>query len=184
MRRRRGAPGCPRARGGANLALGVWTDVRPGPSGWPAFVNTYGRWMTPSSARPTTSSEWPKPYCAAVSIQLAPSSRARWIAAIDSSSSWLPHPQSQPAPPIAHAPTPARVIERSVLPSGTVVREPTVPRGTRRDRRGASGPGSAGSGDGARLRPARRGRRGGGRGRPHPATSRLRASGRSGRRRR
>jgi hypothetical protein len=39
-------------------------------------------------------SEWPKPYCAAVSIQLTPSSTAWWIAATESSSSWVPQPQS------------------------------------------------------------------------------------------
>ena len=41
-----------------------------------------------------------------MSIQLTPSSSARWIAAIDSSSSWAPQPNSQPPPPIAQAPKP------------------------------------------------------------------------------
>src|SRR5437764_2960711 len=39
------------------------------------------------------------------------------MAAIDSSSSCRPHPNSQPPPPIAHAPKPTRVICRSLAPS-------------------------------------------------------------------
>ena len=42
---------------------------------------------------------------------------ARWIAAIDSSSSCGPQPNSQPPPPIAHAPKPTRVISRPVSPN-------------------------------------------------------------------
>ena len=55
-----------------------------------------------------------------MSIQLIPSSSARWIAAIDCSSSWGPQPNSQPPPPIAHAPKPTRVISRPVSPSCVV----------------------------------------------------------------
>ena len=54
---------------------------------------------------------------AAVSIQLTPSSSARWIAAIESSSSCGPQPNSQPPPPIAQAPKPTVVISRPVAPS-------------------------------------------------------------------
>ena len=61
--------------------------MRSGPSSWPPLVKTNGRCSSPASARPTTCSEWPKPYAAAVSIQLTPSSSAWWIAAIESSSS-------------------------------------------------------------------------------------------------
>src|ERR687887_298274 len=62
-----------------------------------------------------------------VSIQLIPSSAARRIAAIDSSSSWSPQACHQPAPPIAHAPYPTRLIRMPVLPSSTV---PTPVRST------------------------------------------------------
>jgi hypothetical protein len=81
------------------------------------FVKTYGRSSSPARARPTTASERPNPYAAAVSIQLTPSSTARWIAAIDSSLSCGPQPNSQPPPPIAHAPKPRRVISKPVVPS-------------------------------------------------------------------
>src|SRR6266511_3584195 len=97
------------------------TTRRPGPSSSEALVNTYGRSSRPSSARPTTRSEWPKPYAAAVSIQLTPSSSARSIASIDSSSSCRPQPNSQPPPPIAQAPKPTRVISRPVFPSCVVL---------------------------------------------------------------
>ena len=56
-----------------------------------------------------------------MSIQFTPSSRARWIAAIDSSSSCGPQPNSQPPPPIAQAPKPTRVISRPVAPSWVVL---------------------------------------------------------------
>ena len=58
-----------------------------------------------ASARPTTSSECPSPYTAAVSTQLTPSSTARRIAAIESSSSTSPQPKRH-GPPIAQAPKP------------------------------------------------------------------------------
>ena len=67
-----------------------------------------------ASARPTTCSEWPKPYAAAVSIQLTPSSSARWIAAIDSSSSWGPHAEL----PAAAADRPRAEADARDLESG------------------------------------------------------------------
>ena len=76
-------------------------------------TNTSSRSAT---ALPTTSSECPKPYTAAVSIQLTPRSSAWWIACTDSSSSTSPQPNG-PGPPMAHAPTPTRVISGPSLPS-------------------------------------------------------------------
>src|SRR5213592_4540973 len=88
----------------------------------PHLVNTSGR--SPAgrsrSSRPTTSSEWPSPYTAAVSIQLIPSSRARRIAASESASSCGPQPNAQPPPPIAHAPKPTVVMSSPLEPSGRV----------------------------------------------------------------
>src|SRR6266536_5106880 len=72
------------------------------------------------SARPTTSSECPSPYTAAVSIQLTPDSTAWRIAAIDSASSWSPQAWAQSPPPMAQAPNPTRVSSMSVQPSLTV----------------------------------------------------------------
>src|SRR5437762_5337075 len=46
-----------------------------------------------------------------------PSSSARWIAATDALSSWSPQPNSQPEPPMAQAPKPTGVIDKSELPS-------------------------------------------------------------------
>src|SRR5438477_8348510 len=84
----------------------------------PHLVKTYGRGPDQVlSAEATTSSECPMPYTAAVSIQLTPSSSARWIAAIDALSSCSPQPNSQPEPPIAHAPKPTGVMDKSELPS-------------------------------------------------------------------
>ena len=54
---------------------------------------------------------------AAVSIQLMPRSIARFIAAIESLSSCGPQANDHPPPPIAHAPTPTRVMFMSVVPS-------------------------------------------------------------------
>ena len=51
-----------------------------------------------------------------------PSAKAWRIVAIDSSSSCVPHACHQPAPPIAHAPRPTRVICIPVRPSSTVLK--------------------------------------------------------------
>ena len=67
----------------------------------------------------------------AVSTQLMPSSKPRRIVAIDSSSSCAPHACHQPAPPIAHAPMPTRVIRMPVRPSSTVLK-PVVVHGCER----------------------------------------------------
>src|SRR5207244_1938013 len=66
----------------------------------PHFVKTYGRSRggISRSARATTSSEWPSPYTAAVSIQLMPLATACRMAATDSVSSWLLQPKAHPAP--------------------------------------------------------------------------------------
>src|SRR5712691_5446303 len=90
----------------------------------PHLVNTSGRSRDGSSRgrRPTSSSEWPRPYTAAVSIQLIPSSSARCIAASESVSSCGPQPNAQPPPPIAHAPKPTVVISSPLEPSGRVGR--------------------------------------------------------------
>src|SRR5437773_4733481 len=86
----------------------------------PHFVKTYGRSRggISRSARATTSSEWPSPYTAAVSIQLRPLATACRMAATDSVSSWLLQPKAHPAPPMAQAPKPTRVISMPVVPSG------------------------------------------------------------------
>src|SRR5438094_4188597 len=88
----------------------------------PHFVKINGRFEGGSSpsSRPTTSSECPSPYTAAVSIQLIPSSRARRIAASESASSCGPHPNAQPPPPIAHAPKPTVVMSIPLEPRGRV----------------------------------------------------------------
>src|SRR5438034_1327275 len=88
----------------------------------PHLVNTSGRSRDGSSCsrRPTSSSEWPRPYTAAVSIQLSPSSSARCIAASESVASCGPQPNAQPPPPIAHAPKPTVVISSPLEPSGRV----------------------------------------------------------------
>src|SRR2546427_3366278 len=88
----------------------------------PHLVNTSGRPRDGSSCsrRPTSSSEWPRPYTAAVSIQLIPSPSARCIAASESVSSCGPQPNAQPPPPIAHAPKPTVVISSPLEPSGRV----------------------------------------------------------------
>ena len=85
-------------------------------------MKTYGRSERPAIARPTTSSECPNPYWAAVSIQFTPSSSARWMAATDSSSSCAPQLHSKPPPPSAQAPKPTRVISIPVEPNGAVLR--------------------------------------------------------------
>src|SRR3989449_1946507 len=72
------------------------------------------------SSRPTTSSECPSPYTAAVSIQLMPSSSACRMAARDAVSSCGPQPNDQPPPPIAQAPKPTVVISSPLVPSGRV----------------------------------------------------------------
>ena len=82
------------------------------------LVKTYGRLFIPWRARATISSEWPSPYAAAVSIQLMPVSSASRMAAIESRSSWAPQANSQPPPPIAHAPKPIGVIVYSPMASG------------------------------------------------------------------
>ena len=89
----------------------------------PPLVKTYGRSASGRSrrARATTSSEWPRPYTAAVSTQLIPDSTACRIAATEWSSSWSPQAKAHPPPPIAQAPKPARVIVMSVCPKGTLV---------------------------------------------------------------
>src|SRR4029450_11803960 len=86
------------------------------------FVKTYGRFDagSPLTARPTISSECPRPYAAAVSTQLMPRSTARVMAAIESVSSCGPQPNIQAPPPIAQAPKPTTVISRSELPSRRV----------------------------------------------------------------
>ena len=72
----------------------------------PHLVNTYGRSGSglPTSAAPTTSSEWPWPYTGAVSIQLIPHSTACRMVAIESRSDCGPQACSQPSPPMAQAP--------------------------------------------------------------------------------
>ena len=67
----------------------------------------------------------------AVSTQLIPSSKPRRIVAMDSSSSCAPHACHQPAPPMAHAPMPTRVICIPVRPS-SVVLKPVVVHGCER----------------------------------------------------
>src|SRR5262249_3322638 len=88
------------------------------------LVKTYGR--SPGERvrrnRPTTSSEWPRPYTAAVSIQFTPCSIACPIAAIDAESSCGPQPKDQPPPPAAHAPNPTVVSVRPLVPRGLVGR--------------------------------------------------------------
>ena len=70
--------------------------------------------------RQTTSSAWPRPYTADVSIQLTPSSSARLIVASDTSSSCAPQPNAQFGPPMDQVPNPKRVMFIPVLPSGPV----------------------------------------------------------------
>src|SRR4029077_11759462 len=83
----------------------------------PHFVKTYGRGPGQVlSAEATTSSEWPVPYTAAVSIQFTPRSRARCMAAINALSAWAPQQNSQPEPPMAQAPKPMGVMNKSELP--------------------------------------------------------------------
>ena len=88
----------------------------------PHFVNTKGRSAVGNSRRscPTTSSECPSPYTAAVSIQLTPASIAWRIVARDAASSCGPHPNAQPPPPTAHDPKPTRVIFNPLRPRGEV----------------------------------------------------------------
>src|SRR3989454_862541 len=88
----------------------------------PHFVNTSGRSAgdRSRSRRPTTSSECPSPYTAAVSIQVMPSSSACRMAARDAVSSCGPQPNDQPPPPIAQAPRPTVVISSPLVPSGRV----------------------------------------------------------------
>ncbi len=81
------------------------------------LVKTYGRVASPLIAWPTTVSECPSPYTAAVSIQLIPRSSPARIAAIDSASSCGPHANSHIPPPIAQAPSPIGVICMSLFPS-------------------------------------------------------------------
>src|SRR3989442_2067947 len=100
----------------------------------PHLVNTSGRPRDGSSCsrRPTSSSEWPRPYTAAVSIQLIPSSSARCIAASERVSSCGPKPNAQSPPPIAHAPKPTVVISSPLEPSGRVGNVIRTPPGDRR----------------------------------------------------
>ena len=86
----------------------------------PHLVKMYGRSLVGISliARPTTSSECPKPYTAAVSTQLIPNSTPCRTAAMESLSSCGPQPNDHPPPPIAHVPTPTVVISMPLLPSG------------------------------------------------------------------
>ena len=88
----------------------------------PHFVKINGRFEGGSSrsSRPTTSSECPSPYTAAVSIQLMPSSSACRIVASDAASSCGPQPKDQPPPPTAHEPNPSRVMCNPLRPSGRV----------------------------------------------------------------
>src|SRR2546425_3512221 len=88
----------------------------------PHFVKINGRFEGGSSrsSRPTTSSECPSPYTAAVSIQLMPSSSACRIVASDAASSCGPQPNDQPPPPTAHEPNPSRVMCNPLRPSGRV----------------------------------------------------------------
>src|SRR4029450_2710166 len=88
-------PGAVRRSRRGESRFSDWYEVRFGPSGWPPLVKISGRCSTPSTARLTTSSEWPSPYWAAVSIQLSPSSSARLIAAHDSPASCSPPPHPQ-----------------------------------------------------------------------------------------
>src|SRR3989475_12885611 len=101
---RRMLRGSPTRRGGGARSCSSQTR--------PALVKTYGRASTgmSRSARATISSEWPRPYTAAVSLQLMRRSTALPSAAIESASSWLPQAKLHPPPPIAHAPKPTRVI--------------------------------------------------------------------------
>ncbi len=111
---RRMLAGSPTRRGVASRSSSSHTS--------PHLVNTKGRSFPgrSRSARATTSSECPNPYTAAVSIQLMPRSTACRIAATESPSSCVPQPKAYPAPPIAHAPKPTRVISIPVVPSGFV----------------------------------------------------------------
>src|SRR5215216_4945641 len=84
--------------------------------GRPHLVNTSTSPPCSRSTCPTTSSECPRPYTAAVSTQFTPDSKALWSAAIDSSSSWGPQP-SRPGPPIAQAPTATTETSGPSLPS-------------------------------------------------------------------
>src|SRR5438067_13736385 len=54
---------------------------------------------------------------AAVSIQLTPAPSASRMAAMESLSSWSPQANSQPEPPMAQAPKPIGVMNRSEFPS-------------------------------------------------------------------
>ena len=54
------------------------------------FVASTTSSRRPEMALPTSSSLWPGPYMSAVSRKVTPSSSARWIVAIDSSSSVSP----------------------------------------------------------------------------------------------
>ena len=67
----------------------------------------------------TTSSECPRP-TAAVSIQFTPCSTACWMAEIESASSCLPQLKAQPAPPMAQAPKPTRVMRMPVVPKSAI----------------------------------------------------------------
>src|SRR5688572_11199897 len=130
----------------------------------PHLVKTYGLFITPSSALATTSSEWPSPYTAAVSIQLMPRSSPSRIVAMLSVSSWAPQANAQPPPPMAHAPKPIGVICRSELPSRRVciLTSYHVPYATHRiDQRGRP------HAPIARTRAAPEGSRRGGLGREH-----------------
>src|SRR3954451_15989120 len=49
-----------------------------------------------------------------------PSSTARWMAATDSASSWVPQPPCEALPPIAHVPSPSVVMSNPVPPSERV----------------------------------------------------------------
>jgi hypothetical protein len=82
----------------------------------PHLVNTITDRVDSRRTCPTTSSEWPSPYAAAVSTHVMPESKAWCRAAIDSWSSWLPQPNFH-GPPIAQAPTPTTEISGPSRPS-------------------------------------------------------------------
>src|SRR6266446_5678289 len=60
-------------------------------------------------------------------MELTPAFSASWMAAMESLSSWAPQANSQPPPPIAQAPKPTGVINRSEVPSRFVFMVPLSP---------------------------------------------------------
>ena len=55
-----------------------------------------------------------------MSIQFTPCSTACWMAEIESASSCLPQLKAQPAPPMAQAPKPTRVMRMPVVPKSAI----------------------------------------------------------------